>query len=212
MATDRRAILKPKSALAYDELFGASSDPTVNILAPLRKTGGLIFPYTPNVTMAASVEYEDYHFTHSNYKYYNYAKSAPEPITIDAVFTAQTDNEARYTLAAMHFLRSVTKSHFGQSNLVKAGTPPPILFFNYLGTYMYKNVPVVVSNFTFLLDNKVDYVPVKYTNVSEITYVPAQVSMTLTLMPQYNPNTVRKSFDLDKFKTGELLKNNTGFI
>ena len=77
---------------------------------------------------------------------------------------------------------------------------------------MYKNVPVVVSNFTFLLDNKVDYVPVKFTNVSEITYVPTQVSMTLTLLPQYNPDNVRKTFDLDKFKTGELLKNNTGFI
>ncbi|BDR25906.1 hypothetical protein RVBP17_0510 [Pseudomonas phage sp. 30-3] len=210
---DSRAILKPKNALAANDLFGESNDQLVNILAPLKKTGGLIFPFRPIVTLAADAEYdESFHFTHTNYKYLAYVKSAPQPISVEAIFTSQTDVEARYTLAAMHFMRTVTKNYFGQTDLVRAGTPPPILSFNYLGTYMFKNVPVVVKNFSIILDNKVDYVPVRFNNISENTDVPTQLTMTITLEPQYNPQEVRQTFDLSKFRTGELLKNNKGFI
>ena len=45
------------------------------ILAPLLKTNGLIFPYTPEIAVQYTANYSDYELTHSNYKGYFYKGS-----------------------------------------------------------------------------------------------------------------------------------------
>ena len=42
----------------------------------------------------------------------------------------------------------------------KAGNPPPIVFLNGYGNYIFKNVPVVVKSFSTSLDEKSDYIGV----------------------------------------------------
>lgn len=214
MIIDRRAFLKPKSDAipALEELFGESNDPMTNILAPLKKTRGLLLPYAPEVRLAWSATYDEtFHFTHTNYAYPAYEKSKPEDIIINCSFTSQTDNEARYTLAAMHFMKTATKNYFGESDLTKAGTPPPVMRFSYLGAFVLKDIPVVIKSAEFTLTNSVDYVPVFFDNDKDTTYVPTKLDMVISLTPLYNPQTVRKEFDLNKFRTGELLKTK-GFI
>ncbi len=214
---DYRARLQPKSLDFADDVLGPN-DPS-NILYPLWATRGVLFPYTPSLASGNTVEYDPTGFIHSNYGYNAYVRSYPKPISLTAEFTAQTNEEALYLLAVIWFFRSVTKSYFGVNPYNKAGTPPPVLTFNYLGEYQYNNVPVLVKNFDFTYAADIDYVPVN-TSIYSVslppsssggyTYVPTHITVSLDLDTQYVPIQLRDDFNLDLFRQGKLL--NKGYI
>lgn len=211
---DYRARLSPKNADAKKILLGNTADVNPNnILLPLQQTvettGGLIFPFTPTILFSGTAEYDQYGFTHSNYGLPSYIKSAPTEIQLTADFISQTESEAKYTVACLHFLNVVTKSYFGaqgdsSSSQTKGlnGTPPPILSFDYLGDFMFKNIPVVVTNYAFTLEPTTDYVKVSHGDDNSFTYVPSQMTITITLLISYNTRVTREKFDLDKFREG----------
>lgn len=205
---DFRAKLKAKPN-GTEYAFGSNSDD--NILKPLITTRGLIFPYTPMISFGGMVNYNEYAFTHTNYKYNSYQNSAPTEITVTGTFTAQTEDEAKYMLAVMNFLKSATKSYFGVSGTTnkKAGTPPVILLFDYLGAHMFKDVPVIIKNYNYTLDDNVDYVPVIFSG-NKTTFVPATMVITIILDTQYNTKVLRDDFDLDKFREGKHLDGSGG--
>lgn len=222
---DQRARLQPKAINRADSILGPHS--TDNILYPLYSTNGVLFPYTPAITAGSVTEYDNTPFIHSNYNYNAYVRSYPKPIGITAEFTAQSNDEALYLLAVIHFFRSVTKSYFGISPYNKAGTPPPTLIFNYLGEYQFNNVPVVVKSFDYTMPADIDYVPVDTTGMKAIysenigvtlpaansggyTWVPTHLSVSIELETQYIPIKTRNQFNLDDFRTGKLVNN--GYI
>lgn len=219
-STDFRARLSPKTGYAENlTILGPKNEN--NLLFPLYSTGGVLFPYTPQISTGAVTEYDPTSFIHSNYGYNAYVRSYPKTISISTEFTAQTSDEALYLLAVIHFFRSVTKSYFGINPYNLAGTPPPTLLFNYLGDYQFNNVPVVIKNFDYTYDAKVDYVPINTTSDqfysqgmgvslpnttgSGFTYVPTHMAVSLELDTQYIPIDLRDNFDLDKFRSGALL-------
>ena len=145
-----RLSLAPGAGYLYN-------DPTVgNILAPLKNTGGVIFPYTPAITTAYKADYEPYSLTHSNFKGYFYKSSYVDPINIKATFTAQDTAEANYLLAVIHFFRSVTKMFYGQD--ANRGAPPPLVFLTGLGQYQFNKHPCVVASFDYSLPADVNYI------------------------------------------------------
>lgn len=181
-----------------------------NPMYRLHITDGLIFPYTPSVSYGTTVSYEEYHSTHAVYKYNAFQRSAPQEITIVADFTAHSIAEAEYLLAVTHFLKVVSKAYFGVKAGALAGTPPPVLLFNYLGQYMFKDVPVIIKSFVYTLPPDVDYVTIYSNDHSQQTYVPTHMSIQLVLDTQYNTLKIREEFDLAAFTSGKLL--NKGFI
>ena len=225
MTTTRRARLGPAHK-ALDEVLGDLRD-CDNLLNPLRLTSGIIFPYTPNVMFGGMANYGNFHFTHSNYPYYQYQNSQPEAIQITGNFTAQTNEEARYMLAVFKFLRVATMIEYGTqaAQTGRAGTPPPVLRFNYSGGHMFNNVPVVVTSFNYILENDVDYVEVQLpgsrngatkivkglegedviVNNENRTYVPTMITISTMLQVQPNPRDLRDNFNLDDFKNGNLI-------
>lgn len=177
-----------------------------NILRPLYETMGLMFPITPIVNVGSTANYEPLSFTHSNYDQQSYSKTTMSEIGIDGQFPAQTEDEARYLIACIHFLRTVTKMYFGSSG-GKTGSPPPVLLFSYLGG-MFKDVPVVVSSFTTNFPKDMDLINVKYPD--GIISVPVLMNINVTLKTQYNPYKLKSEFNLDDFRTGKML--NKGYI
>jgi hypothetical protein len=127
-------------------------------LKPLAATGGVVFPYTPNVSVVYAANYESSELVHSNYKIYNYKNSSVDTVTITGDFTAQDTNEANYLLAVIHFFRSVTKMFYGRDENPRNGVPPPLCFLSGLGTFQFDNHPLVVTNFTYTLPTEVDYI------------------------------------------------------
>jgi hypothetical protein len=226
---DYRARIQPKNINRAETVLGIK-DPS-NILFPLYQTNGVLFPYTPTVTTGSVTEYDNTPFIHSNYGYNSYVRSYPKTISISAEFTAQSNDEALYLLAVMHFFRSITKSYFGVEPYNRAGTPPPTLLFNYLGEYQFNNVPVVIKSFDYVLPGNINYVAVDTGNINLYTptfgvsltrgnyggfsYVPTHLAVQIELDTQYIPINLRNDFNLDKFRSGELMrdgKKGQGFI
>lgn len=126
------------------------------ILAPLRATDGVIFPYMPTIAMNYSADYSPYDLTHSNYRGYFYKGSRVGEVTLTADFTAQDSSEADYLLAVITFFKSCTKMFYGQDKY--RGSPPPLVFLSGLGQYQFNNHACVISNFAMTLPNDVDYI------------------------------------------------------
>ena len=218
---DFRARLQPKNIAKADTILGPNSPN--NLLYPLYSTNGVLFPYTPSITTGSVTEYDPTSFIHSNYGYNAYVRSYPKPISMTAEFTAQSNDEALYLLAVMHFFRTVTKMYFGITPYNRAGTPPPTLIFNYLGEYQFNNVPVVVKNFDYTLEANIDYIPVDTgetilgtvspnigvtlgrKNYDGYSWVPTHITVSLELDTQYVPIDLRNNFNLDDFRSGKLV-------
>ncbi len=133
-------------------------DESNELLAPLRGTDGIVFPYTPAVNVTYGANYQSNAPVHSNYKIFQYENSYVDTISITCDFTAQDTEEARYLLAVIHFLRSVTKMFYGQDFDPKPGTPPPLCYLFGLGEFQFNAHPLAITNFTYSLPNDVDYI------------------------------------------------------
>jgi hypothetical protein len=138
-----------------DYLYAAEKP---GILAPLVNTNGVIFPYTPGISVSYAAQYDATTLTHSNYKYYTYNSSSVDTITLSCDFTAQDVFEANYLLAVIHFFRSMTKMFYGQDENPKNGTPPPLCYLYGLGAFQFDKHPLVIQGFTYTLPTDVDYI------------------------------------------------------
>ena len=198
-------------------------DPNPGILAPLKSTGGVIYPYTPQISVTHAAKYGSQNLTHSNYTYYFYEGSEVQAINITGEFTVQTIEEGKYVLACIQFFRSATKMFFGQGAHV--GSPPPMVFLNGYGSYYFPNVPCVVTSFQHTMGQDVDYINIPVTGQvivnddgskgtvgDKFTRLPTISSLAVTLQPIYSRRSLADNFALDKFARGDLIKGNGGFI
>lgn len=138
-------------------------DKTNSLLAPLRVSDGVVFPYTPIINTNYSAKYDPYDLTHSNYRGYFYRGSQISDINVQATFTAQDTREAEYVLAVIHFFRSATKMFYGQDR--ERGAPPPLVYLRGYGEYQFNDHACVISNFQYNLPNDVDYISITPNNV-----------------------------------------------
>ncbi len=209
------------------------------ILRPLIETNGLVFPYTPQIQIVHSATYQPMTPVHNNYPFLSYENSKVDTMNIIGQFYCEDSTEAAYWIAAVHFLKSVTKMAFGPDT--NAGAPPPVLKLNGYGDYVFKDVPVVVTSFTVDLPNDVDYIstglsansPTTASRVSAavaavtgiqipgssvgqgVAWAPVKSQFTVAVQPLYSRDQVR-NFSLDKFIKGDYVigsgGNRTGFI
>jgi hypothetical protein len=177
------------------------------LLQPLLETNGFCFPYTPQIIMEHSATYNALTPTHSNYPFPAYSNSQVSAMTIIGEFLIENPKEGEYWVAAVHYLRSITKMAYGASS--NQGSPPPVIKLNGYGDYVFKNVPVVVTMFTVDLPNDVDYMQVGLGENG--SWVPTRSQMSVTVQPIYSRKSVTE-FSLDAFVNGSYVVNGKGFI
>ena len=134
------------------------NDPDNALLKPLHNTSGVIFPYTPTITVNYTAQYDPTTLVHSNYKVFQYGSSAVDSVSISGDFTAQDVHEANYMLAVIHFFRTMTKMFYGQDTNPKPGTPPPLCYLYGLGEYQFAGQPMAIQGFTYTTPLDVDYI------------------------------------------------------
>lgn len=214
---DWRARLRPKNGgqerfySAANQVQGGFED---SLMRPIQESNGLVFMNTPSVFLASSADYASHQGQGMQYPVNTYQSSRTAEITVNSEFTANDIYEARYFLAMKSFLQTSVKGYFGNQALSDgtAGSPPPVLLFEYLGEHGFNKVPVVVVQYSISFPPGVDYVPVEldHGNEGTVTYVPTQSDVSVTLMPQYTPRKLRNNFDVQGIANG---KNYTdGFI
>jgi hypothetical protein len=168
--------------------------------AILDDLGGVAFPFTPQIVVTTRANYAPVHPTHSNYQFQSYQNSQVDSLSIVGTFTAQNTEEARMLLGSIHALRTVTKMHFGSGP--KVGAPPPLCRLSGYGEYMFNDVPVVIGNFFYTLNEDVDYIDVATTEGAKTT-VPSRAEFTVECLPAYSRRD-QAQFSMDGYATGDM--------
>jgi hypothetical protein len=188
------------------------------LIAPLTKTGGFCFPYTPTIIVSHSANYNSLQPVHTNYPFQIYDNSVSDDIVITGEFNIETAEEGQYWVACVHYLRSVTKMFYGQGD--NSGAPPPLVKLSGYGDYVFNKVPCVVANFTVDLPADVDYIatplltPVVQGDENSnagTTWVPTSSQISVTLKPTYSRRRVSE-FNLNSFVNGNYINSGQGFI
>ena len=194
-----KLVLRDANATWTRNLFSSG------ILKELKNVNGIIFAYTPAMMQAAfSANYGTYDTTHSVYQQQYYVNTPNPTISMQAYFVSNTIEEAKYNIACLHFLKTMTKMDYG-STAGLAGTPPPILHFSAYGEYNYKNVPVVVSGVDYTFADDADLVTVDVDG-SPIS-IPTSFAVSITMLMQQNPAKVSREFSFANYASGAALKN-----
>ena len=201
------------------------------LLSPLRHTGGLVFPYTPSIIVSHSANYNAIAPTHTNYPYYAYQNSQVDQLVITGDFFVQNGLEAQYWVAALHYLRSMSKMFFG-GEADTIGAPPPVAKLNGYGDHIFNNVPVIVTQFTTDLPQDVDYIATGFSTGKEkkrqvgpggqytetyadgklmTGWAPTQSLITVTVQPVYSRSEIAQ-FSLNKYVNGGYIADGKGFI
>lgn len=200
-----KLLLKPGYPLGHLGLSGAggTSNPIDNLQVGSRY--GIVFQYTPTINVNGSATYNQIATPHNNYQANIFEMSMPAQFNVAWQMTAQTTEEADYMLGCMHFMRMMTKAHFGEPDPF-AGTPPPVLEFSAYGQYQFNAVPVVVRSYTYDMNSEVDFVQTSYA-----TQVPTFLQGFLDVAVQVTPDRTRKEFSFRGLADGSLLGRG-GFI
>tara|TARA_Y200000002_G_scaffold136879_1_gene112837 strand:+ start:2294 stop:3220 length:927 start_codon:yes stop_codon:yes gene_type:complete len=205
------------------------------LLTPLSHTGNrMVFPYTPTIILSHSAGYNQIQPIHNNYPFFAYQNSQVDQLVITGQFYNQNSIEAQYWIACLHYLRSVTKMDYGTGQ--NAGAPPPIVKLNGYGDYVFKDTPVLITNFTVDMPTEVDYLatgistgrdtPVndprpgpmgrndksrveQLSQDGKITWAPVESQFTVTCQPIYSRDKVEK-FNYKSFVNGDGITG--GFI
>jgi len=196
-----RISLPPKSDLFYKEGAAWMMGPIQN-----SKIDGIVFPYTPAITVSHNARYQEQALTHSNYKSYFYEGSDVSSINIQGEFTAQNQREGEYVLSVIYFLRACTRMFFGQE--AEAGQPPTIVFLDGFGDYYFPHVSCVVTNFTHTMSNDVDYLPLVGSFAG--TRVPTMSTLSVTLQPVHSRKRIHEVYGTNKYAQGRLSANALG--
>lgn len=163
-------VLGTKEVSFPTSLGSISSDSVFRgfLRSQLGRTSGLIFPYTPKISMGYTVNYENTDFIHSNISYKSYKNSPPPSLSLTAKFAADSKAGAIQMLSAIWFLQACSKCDTGTNLMEKskddntanrsgAGLPPPVLYLNGYANLL-DNMPVIIAGFTLDYPDDVDYV------------------------------------------------------
>lgn len=179
-----------------------------SILAPLKTTKNrMIFPFTPTIQLSHTANYAQIQPTHTNYPFNAYQNSQVDNITVSGDFIVENENDAMYWIAAVHFLRTMTKMFYGNGSYL--GQPPMVSHLNGYGKHVLNNVPVLITNFTVDLTADVDYISCSVDG--QLNHVPTKSTISVTCAPNYARRSHAK-FDLNKFANGEFIGGIDGFI
>jgi hypothetical protein len=164
----------------------------------LRDLGGIMFPYTPQISYESAASYTAVNPVHSNFTQNFYKNSSVGNITVAGKFTVQNEKEGAIYCAVIHLLRSLTKMRWG--NEPNAGSPPPVCRLDAFGDYMLSNVPVVITSVKFDLPDSVDYIQVP---AYKTTLVPTISTITLGLATMYSRQEMQ-DFTVRDWRSGSL--------
>jgi hypothetical protein len=177
----------------------------------LKDTGGVVWPYLPNITLSTKAEYNAVNTVHSNYTQYNYKNSVVEDIQISGEFSCETETDAAYWIAATTFFKTATKMFFGQGD--NAGNPPLVCNLTGYGASVFDRTPIIIKSFSVDLKDDVNYILCDIYQTR--TWVPVLSTISVTVAPVYSREMLRK-FDIQDYARGRLAEangeGNVGYI
>ena len=198
METDLRVRIRVPNDYLTKFTSGTSNGSELSAL------GGIIFPYTPQISFEHKAEYSSQTPTHSNYAIHFYKNSSVSDISINGKFTVQNEKDAIVYLSTIHLLKALTKMRFGGPSAPSAGggrgtptnysdsdsgAPPPVCRLDAYGDFMLKNVPVVITSFRTEWPEGIDFYTLSGNSENSPfnqTSVPTISTIAVTCKPVYS--------------------------
>jgi hypothetical protein len=175
---------------------------------PLESTGGVVWPFTPTVSIATKANYTSVDTVHSNYPFQAYKNSVVDDIQITGEFSCETEKDAAYWIAATVFFKTATKMFFGQGP--NEGNPPIVCNLTGYGSSIFEKVPVIIKSFSVDLNPDVNYI--QCNSFGTNTWVPVMSTISVTVSPIYNRRNLRR-FSLTDFANGKAVgPDGVGYI
>jgi hypothetical protein len=181
----------------FDNIPSLAGSWTSNVL---KTTGGVVFPYTPTVSINYKANYTTVEPIHSISTFQGFKNSVVEDITITGEFSVQNTSEADYWIIANQFFKTATKMHYGKS--IPQGNPPIICQLSGFGNMILNNIPVVIKSYHVEMPNDVNYIQTSFNTKNQ--WVPALSTMTITVSPVYNRQSLRQ-FNLKEYASGKMV-------
>ena len=171
-----------------------------NAFERLQSTNGVVWPYTPSVTVSSKANYTQIDPVHSNQPFQAYKNSQIDDIIITGEFSAETAIDAEYWIEATTFFKTATKMWFGSGDNV--GNPPIICNLSGYGSRVFNSVPVIIKAFSVILPPEVNYIKCNKNNSP--TWVPVVSEISVTVSPIYNRTKLRE-FNLKNYANGSIV-------
>lgn len=168
------------------------------LFAVLENTGGVVWPYMPNITVSTKADYTAMNATHNNYTMYSYKGSMIDDINISGEFSCETETDAAYWIAATTFFKTATKMFYGRGEF--AGNPPLICNLTGYGSSIFDKVPVIIKSFSVDLKDDVNYIRCNTWGTN--TWVPVMSTISVVVSPVYNRQRLRR-FSLQDYARGK---------
>ena len=160
--------------------------------------GGIIFPYTPQISYSLKSDYAAQSPLHSNFQLQFFKNSSIGEIAISGKFSVENADDADMYLSTVHLIKALMRMRSGGAahGDIDSGAPPPICRLDAYGDMMLKNVPVVISSLRVELPDNVDYF--KYdeskivnvnggnSTVSQSNSIPTLSTIQITCIPMYS--------------------------
>jgi hypothetical protein len=156
----------------------------------LVEQGGILFPYTPQITHEVSGDYGQINPMHSNFSIMFYQRSRISNIQITGKFTVQNNDDAIKFISTKFLLQALTKMRSGgaKGGDPDSGAPPPVCRLSGYGDMMFNNVPVSIQSFRLDLNDGIDYVTCNAVidGQTSVFSVPTMTTFTVNCVPMYS--------------------------
>lgn len=168
----------------------------------------IVFTVMPIVDENRSASYDSLTPTQHPGSIQVYKTTSSRTFNINGKFISRSIDEANRTLKYLNTIRAWVMPYYGsgtaESYPNKIGLPPEILRFNAYGDKNLKDIPVVLTNYSWTYPEDVDYVQAIDSDNKSYP-VPRIIEISLSIMECYAPNELSK-FDLMAYKNGDLNK------
>ncbi|RMH15266.1 MAG: hypothetical protein D6698_11360 [Gammaproteobacteria bacterium] len=209
---DASNLIRPFGAPVQDTLknqgvrlipFDFSYGNYTGLLDPIKKAGGIHFPYRPSITESNRARYAITELTHTNEGSAVYGGKETARINLGGgTWVADTVETGKYMMAVLHFFRSVTLMDYGNGH---TGRPPTPCWFYAYEPYGYNGVPVLIESADISFPQDVEYMDIQLGG--ETLVLPRVFKIdSISLIVQHSFRYWLEEFSLDDFRSGVLLK------
>lgn len=221
---------KKYAEIQYTKLGAAGhrtndSERGFGFLRYLTETGGIVFPYTPRISVQRTVNYQRTDVLQHNYTMFSYAGTPSKVLSVSGKFTATSPAEALYLLAVLCALSAWTKSETGaiaeqyrkedldlgraKAGMMRGipGMPPPPLYFSAYGQMMEYETPVLLTDVSYTFEDDIQYTDILLDPYRWNLVLDTYTERTIDTIECRLPSTMTISLQLAVAPNPKLMRN-----
>ena len=162
----------------------------------------IVFHVSPTIDESRSATYDQINPVHHPGSILVYKTTQSRNFSVNAKLIARNRQEATRNSIYLNLVRSWVMPYYGKGTANnpytgdRLGAPPDLLSFSAYGEQNIKDMPVVLTSYSWTYTNDVDYIP----TLTGVPF-PVVIDLSLTIIESISPDEIT-NFDLVSYKLG----------